>query len=67
METFRASALITLEAPVRALKAPVTLEQIKTVPALKDIALLRQSRLSVMPLSAPEFAAIVALGEAPRG
>lgn len=49
-------------APVRALKAPVTLDQIKAVPALKDIALLRQSRLSVMPLSAAEFAAIVALG-----
>lgn len=49
-------------APVRALKAPVTLDRIKAVPALKDIALLRQSRLSVMPLSASEFAAIVALG-----
>ena len=31
-------------APVRPLAAPVTLEQIKTVPALKEISLLRQSR-----------------------
>lgn len=46
-------------APVRALKSPVTLEQIKATPALKDIALLRQSRLSVMPLTSVEFAAIV--------
>ena len=46
------------------LPAPVSLERIKAEPALKDIALLRQSRLSVMPLSAAEFKKIVSLGRA---
>lgn len=50
-------------APVRALKAPVTLETIKATPALKDIKLLRQSRLSVMPLTAGEFVTIVSVGD----
>ena len=49
-------------APVKALKRPVTLEAIKAVPALKDIALLRQSRLSVMPLAKDAFDAIVKMG-----
>lgn len=44
------------------LATPVTLAQIKTEPALKDIALLRQSRLSVMPLKRAEFDRIVKLG-----
>lgn len=48
--------------PVKGLKRPVTLEQIKSEPALKDIALLRQSRLSVMPLAKTEFDRIVKLG-----
>jgi len=43
---------------------PVSLAQIKAEPSLKDIALLRQSRLSVMPLTAREFKKIVALGGA---
>ncbi len=41
---------------------PVTLARIKAEPALAEIALLRQSRLSVMPLSKAEFARIVQLG-----
>jgi predicted RNA-binding protein with PUA-like domain len=45
-------------APVRALKAPVTLDHIKATPALANIALLRQSRLSVMPLTPLEFRTI---------
>ena len=49
-------------APVKALRKPVTLEAVKGVPALKDIALLRQSRLSVMPLEKAEFDAIVKMG-----
>ncbi|MSU54173.1 MAG: EVE domain-containing protein [Opitutaceae bacterium] len=46
----------------RALPHPVTLAQIKAEAALADIALIRQSRLSVLPLSAPEYALIVKLG-----
>ena len=49
--------------PVAPLKNPVSLEQIKNTPALKDIALIRQSRLSVMPLKPAEFALIKKLGK----
>lgn len=52
---------VELEA-VRPFKTPVTLAAIKEEPALAEIALLRQSRLSVMPLTADEFARIVKLG-----
>jgi len=46
---------------VKPLKRPVTLDEIKANPALNDIALLRQSRLSVMPLRRTEFEAITRL------
>ncbi|MGI8957310.1 MAG: EVE domain-containing protein [Chthoniobacterales bacterium] len=41
--------------PVKSLKHPVTLEQIKKEPKLREIALLRNSRLSVQPLGKAEF------------
>jgi predicted RNA-binding protein with PUA-like domain len=47
---------------VSTLAKPVTLAQIKAESALADIPLLRQSRLSVMPLSADAYARLVALG-----
>jgi predicted RNA-binding protein with PUA-like domain len=50
--------------PLKPLKKPVTLEAIKAAPALKKIPLLRQSRLSVMPLSPADYSAIVKLGSA---
>ena len=46
-------------APVKRLACPVTLAEIKTKPQLKKIALVRQSRLSVMPLTARDFDTIV--------
>lgn len=49
-------------APVETLKKPVTLVTIKADPKLKDIALVRQGRLSVMALKREEFDHIVALG-----
>lgn len=49
---------------VAALPSPIPLGQIKAEPALKNIALLRQSRLSVMPLKAAEFDRLVKLGGA---
>jgi predicted RNA-binding protein with PUA-like domain len=49
-------------APVKPLPRPVTLEQIKATASLKKVALVRQGRLSVMPLSAAEFRKIVAMG-----
>ncbi len=47
---------------VEALSKPVTLAAIKAAPALANIALLRQSRLSVMPLQRAEYDAIIKLG-----
>lgn len=49
-------------APVEALKNPVTLETIKNDDFLKDISLVRQGRLSVMPLKKEEFDRIIELG-----
>ena len=46
-------------APVKPLQRPVTLHEIKSRPSLKKIALVRQSRLSVMPLGESEFHEIV--------
>jgi predicted RNA-binding protein with PUA-like domain len=46
-------------APVKPLRKPVTLAEIKAKPQLKNIALVRQSRLSVMSLAAKEFDFIV--------
>ena len=48
--------------PVRACRTPVNLEQIKSEPALRDVALLRQSRLSVMPLTAADAKKLRQLG-----
>ncbi len=47
---------------VQPLAQPVTLAAIKATPTLATIALLRQSRLSVMPLKRAEFEAIAKLG-----
>jgi predicted RNA-binding protein with PUA-like domain len=47
---------------VEPLAKQVTLAEIKADPSLADIALLRQGRLSVVPLSATEFKRIVQLG-----
>ena len=49
-------------APVETLKKSVTLETIKADAQLQDIALVRQGRLSVMPLKPEEFDRILALG-----
>jgi predicted RNA-binding protein with PUA-like domain len=49
-------------APIKALRRSVTLEQIKATPALKNIGLVRQGRLSVMPLTAMEFRLILKMG-----
>lgn len=48
-------------APKSALVRRVTLEELKVHPVLKEIALIRQSRLSVIPITAEEFALIVKL------
>ena len=53
-------------APVHPMAKPVTLAQIKRDPALKEVALVRQARLSVMPLTRKQFARIIALSEQRR-
>lgn len=47
--------------PVRALARPVTLAEIKADPALNQMLLVRQSRLSVMPVTAVQFERILKL------
>ncbi len=49
--------------PVRALAEPVSLATIKADARLRDIPLVRQSRLSVMPIPKPAFDRILALGK----
>ena len=46
--------------PVKPLKRAVTLAEIKAAPAFAEIALVRNSRLSVIPLRRAEYEAIVA-------
>jgi predicted RNA-binding protein with PUA-like domain len=46
-------------APIKPLRQPITLRAIKENPRLKDILLVRQSRLSVMPLSGADFREIL--------
>lgn len=48
--------------PSKALKQPVSLEAMKANPALKDLALIRQSRLSVLPVTEEQFAEILGMG-----
>jgi predicted RNA-binding protein with PUA-like domain len=50
--------------PVKALKTPVTLEAIKAHPKLKNMALLKQSRLSVSHVTEEEWDIICKLGGA---
>ena len=50
-------------APVKSLALPVRLEVIKEDKALKGIPLIKQSRLSVQPLSKAQFKRILQLGK----
>lgn len=50
-------------APVKTLLRPVSLESIKTDKTLKDIPLVRQSRLSVTSLTPAQFDRLLALAE----
>ena len=44
------------------LKTPVTLENIKKIKELKDLALIKQSRLSVMPIDTKSWKIILKMG-----
>ncbi len=49
--------------PVRALERPVTLKAMKSEGALTDLAIIRQSRLSVAPVRAKEWEIILKIAE----
>jgi predicted RNA-binding protein with PUA-like domain len=50
-------------APIKAFAHPVSLAAVKAEKKLQDIPLVRQSRLSVMPLSSQAFELLVAMGQ----
>ena len=50
-------------APVKPLPFPVTLAAVKAEPALRNMGLVRQSRLSVMPVTAQELELILAMAQ----
>ena len=50
--------------PIRKLARPVTLAEIKVTGSLQKLPLIRQSRLSVMPVGEAEFRKIVEMGAA---
>ena len=52
-------------APVRALANPVPLSTIKATASLKNMLFVRQSRLSVSPITKAEFETLVKLSEKP--
>ncbi len=52
--------------PLRRLSRAVTLDQLKGHPTLQTMELIRQSRLSVCPVSDEQWAAVLALAEGPR-
>lgn len=49
-------------APVKAFERPVTLVEIKNQPELQQLLLVRNARLSVMPVSFDEFSVILRMG-----
>lgn len=49
--------------PVESLQRPVPLEEIKAEPSLADIGLIKQSRLSVMPLTKSAFEKILRISK----
>lgn len=49
--------------PIKKVTKPVSLDQIKVEKSLENIALIKQSRLSVMPLTAAEYDTIIKLSE----
>jgi predicted RNA-binding protein with PUA-like domain len=48
--------------PVKSLKSPVTLDEIKKEKRLGNISLIKQGRLSVMPVTKEEYEVILGMG-----
>jgi len=49
--------------PIKPFKVPVTLEEIKAHKELSQIALIKQARLSVMPITKKEFQILLKMGK----
>ena len=49
--------------PIKTLACPVTLSRIRNTPGLGQIGLVRQPRLSVMPLTGAQFRIVLTLSE----
>ena len=49
--------------PVAGIKKPVTLDAMRTKPTLRNMILMRQGRLSVVPLTRTQFTTITKLGQ----
>ena len=49
--------------PVKPVKKPVTLATVKADPSLREVPLIRNSRLSVMPLTQEQFERLLELAE----
>lgn len=56
--------MVTVEA-VKPVVKPVTLADVKAEPRLEDLALVRQSRLSVVPVSEDQWKIIMEMAETP--
>jgi len=54
--------MVTVRA-IKSMTAPVSLAQIKAEPALSELALVRQSRLSVVPVAPAEWQLILKMGK----
>ncbi len=54
--------MVTVRA-IKSMIAPVSLAQIKAEPALSELALVRQSRLSVVPVAPAEWQLILKMGK----
>ena len=50
-------------APTKTLTRPVTLKELRSLPQFADLPLLRQPRLSVMPISSNHYELIIRLSE----
>lgn len=49
--------------PVKPLKKPVTLDEVKADKVLKEMKLVKQSRISVSPVAEPQFMRLLEMGE----
>src|ERR1700722_4049084 len=50
--------------PLKALKRPVTLAEIKATAGLRELQMVRKARISVTPVTASEYRLVISLGSA---